>query len=71
MNLLFTQWIPLWYGKTHTLSLAGMATPVQTDIAKITAIWAVQAALLVGIIMVLIFGFRPFAASWPKAVKAR
>ncbi len=58
MNLLFTQWIPRWYGKTHTLSLAGMATPVQTDIAKLTAIWAVQAALLVGIIMVLLFGFQ-------------
>jgi H+/gluconate symporter-like permease len=57
MNLLFTRWIPLWYGKTHTLALAGMATPVQTDIAKITAIWAVEAALLVGILVVLVFGF--------------
>jgi H+/gluconate symporter-like permease len=57
MNLLFTHWIPQWYGKTHTLSLPGMATPVQTEIAKLTAIWAVEAALLVGILMVLVFGF--------------
>jgi H+/gluconate symporter-like permease len=57
-NLLFTQWIPQWYGKTHTLQLAGMAAPVTTEIAKLTAIWAVQAALLVGIIMVLVFGFQ-------------
>jgi len=34
-----------------------MATPVQTDIAKITAIWAVEAALLVGILFVLVFAF--------------
>jgi len=57
MNLLFTHWIPLWYGKTHSLSLPGMSVPVQTEIAKLTAIWAVQAALLVGIIVVLVFGF--------------
>lgn len=58
MNLLFTRWIPVWYGKTHSLSLPGMAAPVTTDIAKLTAIWAVQAALLVGIVMVLVFGFQ-------------
>ncbi|ANI59815.1 GntP family permease [Pseudomonas sp. GR 6-02] len=58
MNLLFTRWIPVWYGKTHSLSLPGMAVPVTTDIAKLTAIWAVQAALLVGIVMVLVFGFQ-------------
>jgi H+/gluconate symporter-like permease len=58
MNLLFTQWIPQWYGKTHSLALPGMAAPVTTEIAKLTAIWAVQAALLVGIIMVLMFGFQ-------------
>ena len=58
MNLLFTQWIPQWYGKTHSLALPGMAAPVTTDVAKLTAIWAVQAALLVGIIMVLVFGFQ-------------
>jgi H+/gluconate symporter-like permease len=57
MNLLFTQWIPQWYGKTHTLALPGMATPVQTEISKITAIWAVEAALLVGILFVLVFAF--------------
>jgi H+/gluconate symporter-like permease len=57
-NLLFTQWIPQWYGKTHTLQLPGMAAPVTTEIAKLTAIWAVQAALLVGIVMVLVFGFQ-------------
>jgi len=57
MNLLFTHWIPLWYGKTHSLSLPGMSVPVQTEVAKLTAIWAVQAALLVGIIVVLVFGF--------------
>ncbi|MNE45556.1 Citrate transporter [compost metagenome] len=55
---MFTHWIPQWYGKVHTLSLPGMAAPVQTEIAKLTAIWAVEAALLVGILVVLAFGFK-------------
>ncbi|MNZ35877.1 Citrate transporter [compost metagenome] len=57
-NLLFTHWIPQFYGKIHTLQLAGMATPVQSEVAKLTGIWAVQAALLLGILLVLVCGFR-------------
>ncbi|SEJ44762.1 H+/gluconate symporter [Azotobacter beijerinckii] len=57
-NLLFTRWIPALYGKTHSLQLAGMAAPVQTDVTKITAIWAVEAALLLGILLVLVSSFR-------------
>jgi hypothetical protein len=52
MNLLFTHWIPQWYGQPH---LHCRAWPRRcTDVAKLTAIWAVQAALLVGILMVLV-----------------
>ncbi|OLU22237.1 transporter [Pseudomonas sp. PA15(2017)] len=56
-NLLFTHWIPQVYGPTHSLQLAGMAAPLQTDVSKLTAIWAVQAALLLGILMVLVSAF--------------
>ncbi|AYC32916.1 GntP family permease [Pseudomonas cavernae] len=57
-NLMFTRWIPELYGKAHSLQLAGMAAPVQSDVAKLTAIWSVQAALLLGILLVLVCGFR-------------
>jgi len=70
MNLLFTHWIPLWYGKTHTLSLPGMSVPVQTEVAKLTAIWAVQAALLVGIIVVLVFGFSAIRSKLAEGSKS-
>ncbi|MCY1294708.1 hypothetical protein D9M68_391040 [compost metagenome] len=56
-NLLFTHWIPQFYGKTHSLQLAGMAAPVHSEVAKLTGIWAVQAALLLGILLVLVCGF--------------
>jgi H+/gluconate symporter-like permease len=57
MNLLFTHWIPQWYGKTHTLALPGMAAPVTSEVSKLTAIWAVEAALLIGILLVLVAAF--------------
>ncbi|QPR27484.1 GntP family permease [Edwardsiella hoshinae] len=57
-NLLFTQYIPQWYGTTHTFALPGMASPIVIPIAQVTAIWAVEAALLVGILLVALFGFR-------------
>lgn len=57
MNLLFTHWIPRWYGGTNTMQLSGMAVPVVTDIGKVTAIWAVEVALVGGILLVLAFAF--------------
>ncbi len=40
LNLLFTHWIPQWYGASHELTLPGLAKPVVTEVGKITAIWA-------------------------------
>ena len=70
MNLLFTHWIPQWYGKTHSLALPGMSAPVTTEIAKLTAIWAVQAALLIGILMVLAFGFKAIRSKLAEGSKS-
>ncbi|WP_160287329.1 GntP family permease [Pseudomonas knackmussii] len=56
-NLAFTHWIPQLYGKSHSLQLAGMAAPVVSDVSKLTGIWAVQAALLLGILLVLFTSF--------------
>ncbi|GHD69436.1 GntP family permease [Jeongeupia chitinilytica] len=56
-NFAFTKLIPLWYGKEHVLTLPGMAKPVTTAIPAITAIWAVEAALILGIVFVLVTAF--------------
>ena len=53
LNLLLTRWIPDWYGATHNLALPGMAKPVTQEVAKLTGIWAVEGALLAGILLVL------------------
>jgi H+/gluconate symporter-like permease len=57
LNKVFTLMIPLYYGKSHSLALAGSAKPVVTEVSKVAAIWAVEAALLVGIASVLLLAF--------------
>ncbi|KQW91561.1 transporter [Massilia sp. Root418] len=57
LNKVFTVMIPLYYGKSHSLALAGSAKPVVTEVSKVAAIWAVEAALLVGIASVLLLAF--------------
>ena len=57
-NFAFTRWIPSWYGSSHELKLAGMAKPVTTQISTVTAIWSVEAALLLGIAFVAL-------SAWP------
>jgi H+/gluconate symporter-like permease len=68
-NLLFTRWIPQIYGATHTLQLPGMAQPVTSEVAKLTGIWAVQAALLLGILLVLICGFSAIKSKLAEGTK--
>ncbi|CAN7546467.1 GntP family permease [Pseudoduganella sp. LjRoot289] len=57
LNKVFTILIPLYYGKTHSMTLAGAAKPVATEVSKVAAIWAVEAALLIGIATVLLLAF--------------
>ncbi|MBX4365689.1 hypothetical protein K4H01_25075, partial [Mycobacterium tuberculosis] len=52
LNLLFTHWIPQWYGARHELTLPGLAKPLVTEMGTITAIWAVPAALISCIVLV-------------------
>ncbi|GAB3465085.1 GntP family permease [Azotobacter salinestris] len=56
-NLLLTGLIPLWYGASHSLQLVGMPAPLVTDVNRLTAIWAVEGALLLGILLVLASSF--------------
>ncbi|MGO4763935.1 GntP family permease [Cupriavidus sp. 2KB_3] len=56
-NFWLTRMIPLWYGEANSVSLPGLAKPIETKIASVTAIWAVEAALLLGIVVVLVTAF--------------
>jgi H+/gluconate symporter-like permease len=58
LNKVFTNLIPVLYGSQFTIQTAGMDEYPAVDISKLAAIWAVEGALLVGIILVLILGFK-------------
>lgn len=73
-NFVFTRMIPVWYGgDSHTVPpeiLPGIATPVTTTIKTVTAIWAVQAALLLGILFVIATAFGRVARRFADGSKA-
>jgi len=71
-NKLFTDAIPRVYGETQSFlpSVVGSAKPVVQEVAKIAAIWAVEGALLVGILCVLAFAWRPVVRQFADGSKA-
>ena len=70
LNRVFGEWIPQVYGKTHEMAVAGSAKPVVTEVSKVAAIWAVEAALLVGILTVLVFAFGTVRKKFAEGTKA-
>lgn len=58
LNLLFTDLIRKKYGTTSTLTLPGLNTPLVTNVSSVVSVWALEGALLVGIALVLLLGFR-------------
>jgi H+/gluconate symporter-like permease len=71
-NKLFTLWIPTLYGESHSFDPAviGNAAPVVQEVSKIAAIWAVQGALLVGILTVIAFAWKPVMTSFAEGTKS-
>ena len=70
MNKVFTEMIPALYGKTHEMTLAGTVKPITTEVSKVVAIWAVEAALLVGILTVVAFAFKAVTSKFAEGTKA-
>lgn len=67
-NLIFTRLIPLSYGKEFVLQLSGKSVVI--EIGKLTAIWSVEAALILGILSVIIFAFKPVISNFAEGSKA-
>ena len=69
-NKLFTALIPHFYGGTYAAELPGLAKPVVTQVSSVAAIWAVEGALLLGILTVVAFAFRPLKERFAEGSKA-
>jgi H+/gluconate symporter-like permease len=70
MNLVFTSLIPKFYGTTHEFALSEGAKPIVTEVGKVTAIWAVEAALLLGVLTVFAFAWKPVTRKFADGSKA-
>jgi H+/gluconate symporter-like permease len=70
-NLLFTFYlIPSFYGAEHSVMLPGLAEPLVSQISSVKGVWAVEAALLIGILSILILAFRQISVNFAEGSKA-
>ncbi|MGC4060637.1 MAG: GntP family permease [Aquabacterium sp.] len=69
-NKLYTIWIPTVYGKSYTVDLPGLKHPLTGEVSTVVAIWAVEAALLTGIVVVLLSAFKAIASRFAEGSKA-
>jgi H+/gluconate symporter-like permease len=67
-NFVLTFAIPRAYGATHEILLG--PKPIVTQIGSVAAIWAVEGALLLGILTVFVFAWRPVLAKFADGSKA-
>jgi H+/gluconate symporter-like permease len=72
-NFILTRMIPQWYGDAFTVPaeiLPGVHTPVTATIKTVVAIWSVEAALLLGIVVVIVTAFRRVSSRFADGSKA-
>ncbi|MFC7372698.1 GntP family permease [Fictibacillus iocasae] len=67
-NKIFTTLIPQYYGKTFDFSALGMKDVAPIEIPKLAAVWAVEGALIIGIVTVFIFGFKRMRSNFNKGL---
>jgi H+/gluconate symporter-like permease len=69
-NIVFTLRIPDWYGATATLALTPAAKPLALDVSRLVGIWAVEAALVLGILTVTVFAWRRLLPTFVRGTHA-
>ncbi len=72
VNKLLTLWLPHHYGESASFipAVIGNPAPVVQEVSKVVAIWAVEGALLAGILCVLAFAWKPVTASFAEGSKS-
>jgi H+/gluconate symporter-like permease len=69
MNKVFTGLIPQFYGTTHVTELPGLAKPMTTQVSSVIGVWAVEGALLLGIVTVVVLAFGSIRARFVDGSK--
>jgi len=72
-NFFLTKFIPQWYGDSFTVApdvLPGIHAPVTTTVKQVVAIWSVEGALLLGIVLVILTAFGRVKERFATGTKA-
>jgi len=71
-NFLFTRWIPGFYGESQSFvpAVIGNPAPVVQEVSRVAAIWAVQGALLLGILSVIALAWKPVVAAFAEGTRS-
>ena len=70
-NLIFTkQLFPAIYGATSEVALTPGAKPIVQQVGAFLGIWSVEAALVLGILTVIVFSYSSIAAKFAEASKS-
>jgi H+/gluconate symporter-like permease len=64
LNKLLTSFIPAIFGATNTVNLPGLKAPLVTQIGAMTGLWALEGALLVGVLLVVALAFKTIKHSF-------
>ena len=70
LNRVFTTLLPRFYGATNTFTLAGMKAPVVTQVAGVVGIWAVEAALVLGILATFALAYKAVSSTFMEGSKS-
>ena len=70
-NLLFTKSLfPALYGATSEVALTPGAKPIVQQVGSFLGIWSVEAALLLGIVTVIVFSYKSISAKFAEASRS-
>ena len=70
MNKVFAMLIARHYGAVLEVRMPGMSKPLTTQISSVAAVWAVEGALIVGILTVLAFAFQRVREKFAEGSKS-
>ena len=66
-NLAITRLLPRIYGDSVTIQLNSSATPIVQQVPKMLGIWAIEVALVLGILTIFVFAWKKIKAEFSKA----
>jgi H+/gluconate symporter-like permease len=69
-NIVLLHLVVRLYGETYVLKLPGLAQPIETKISSIAAVWSVEAALVLGIVTVLLMAYKEVRDKFAEGSKA-